>query len=261
MAKDEKKKSKAIPLVGAGLAAGGLLWAAQRASAAPPEEEPTPLPPIEDELEALNRIVNILYEISQDTSTLLHQIRLQLDSIIEALSSIGEVGEVYEKEVLPTFISPDDLNDAIQSAARTGDTLFPYYQVVTLVPVGQSVTITLNVPQNFVDTRKRPLVIVSDNYSQDVTIDVYVDNDKQRVTASSIPLTDETTIDFGQYYIKRNNVKLIFTNNSDVDTLITCKVQPALLQSTIYEDWYKPILDYGMKKLNAISAKMGGLKL
>lgn len=172
-----------------------------------------------------------------------------------------EIPPAAPRAALPPIVNPDDLNKIVQAASRDGSTMFPFNRATVLAPAGNQVTLELTLPPNFVDTRMEPLTISSDYYGNDIIVDVYADSYDRRVTPDGIRLTGETRINFGQYYLKNNSVILVVTNNSSLDATITYEIQPALLHRTVYEDWYRPIIDYSMRQLGEVSEYMGGSRI
>jgi len=166
---------------------------------------------------------------------------------------------VVVKEI-PLPPSPEQLNQIIQAAAKRGSTRFPVYRAAVLVPAGSTVQYMLNMPSGFVDTRKSPLELTSDLYDPNLTVNIYVDELENRVTPNGLAFTGPINIDFGEFYVKRQWVLMEFINNAGVDATVTFQVQPALLHVSLFEDWYRPIIEYTMDYLSNISQKMGGIR-
>jgi len=240
--------SPLIPL-GLGLAAGAagaaIYMTGREVERAPAEEkespptQPTPQPVQPSLPPDLRSVVSLLEAINTKLGSLIGELRVTGSTVT---------------------INSEDLNTIIQAAAREGDTMFPTYQASVLVPAGKSVTIDFNIPDNFVDTKRKPLYISSDYYDPDITVEVIVDYSK-KVTPSKLSLTVPLEVDFGSLYVKRRAVTLAVNNGSTVDATITYRIECALLHVSLYDDWYRIIVDYAVSRLSEIARLMGGRSL
>lgn len=236
-----ENKNNVLPLLGAALGAGALAYTAGVSKAQAAEQTPAQ----QDQLstnELLQKIIKALEEVSN-----------QLQSIASKLTRQPSAEPIIT-------ISSEDLNKIIQAAAKEGDTMFPNYQVVVLVPAGGSVTVEHTVPEDFVDTARMPLEIFSDYYSPEITVEVIVDYSK-RVTPTALSLTGPFKPDFGSLYVKRRAITLVFNNNAAVDANITYLVRSALFYTGLYDDWYRLILQYSFDRLSEIALAMGGRRI
>jgi len=249
VARDDTNREKVSPLIplGLGLAAGvagtAIYMSGREAEQIPAKEEESPLQPpaqIQPSLPPdLRSVVSLLETISTKLEALVGEMRVTGSTVT---------------------INSEDLNTIIQAAAREGDTMFPTYQASVLVPAGQSVTVDFNIPKDFVDTKRKPLYISSDYYDPDITVDVIVDYTK-KVTPSKLSLTVPLEVDFGSLYVKRQAVTLVINNGSTVDVTVTYRIEAALLHVSLYEDWYRLIVDYAVSRLSEIARLMGGRSL
>lgn len=148
---------------------------------------------------------------------------------------------------------PEDLNNMIQARAyKLKDrVIIRTYRIATLVQSGKTVTITLTIPNNYIDTRSKPLIIESTSYSKDISVDIKCD--ETPINPSPITLTNYIEVDFGGNYIKRSSIEIVVTNGSGSDVYITYQITTFLISQEIFKELYEPIIEYAWNKLEEIA--------
>ena len=161
--------------------------------------------------------------------------------------------------ILSVPIDPEMLNRMMQANSpnlRGKWLMIPVYRLTFLVPAGQKVVIPFALPDGWVCTRRSPLRFESNYYDVNITIDVYCDDHK--VNPYPMPLTHPFDVDFGVYYVKFSEVKIVFMNNSDKDAEITFQVTPHLIKEyEMYYGWYKPIIEHAYDILTRMARRRG----
>lgn len=149
-------------------------------------------------------------------------------------------------------ISPESLNDQLQAAAeKLRDSVkTPNYRLSLFVPAKSVLEVPFSLPRGWICTRRSPLRFESSYYGTDLLIDVYCD--KERVNPFPMPMTGPFDVDFGQYYVKRREVKIVITNNSSTDAVVTFQVVPFLISEELYAKWYRPLIELSLKMTEAL---------
>jgi hypothetical protein len=228
-----------------GLIAGGLggsllgflfgILSAKPAAAATPEEQWARLIQLQEgQLAALARLVEIAEKLSGEP---------------------GEVSPIVIKaEVKPGMVfvplDPEGLNGAIQAMRLKGMTMFPQTRLAWAIPAGVTTDLILTVPVNYVDTR-RACLITSDFYDPAIVLNIFVDG--ELVTPQGVAITGATTIDFGEFYVKHDNIHLSTLNGSPVNAVMSLQVVAALMEKSFYDEFYTPIINYMYAQLKEVA--------
>lgn len=244
---EEEKRNDGMALVGAGLLGGAAAAMLLRPREQTEEQISAPAVAPARQLAAS----------AEGKPNDLRAIGVLLQQILDTLRQQQIQASPQVAPSIPAFISVEDLNKMLQAAGRPG-TSFPVYRVATLVPASSKVTLTLNVPRPYVDTRQTPLELSSDYYDPGITVNIFVDVRRQSVTPNGIALTGPTRVDFGQFYVKRSAITIEITNNTLQGATVSYQVQPALMLETIYDGFYQPIIGYGLRQLGNMARAMGG---
>jgi len=193
-----------------------------------------------------------------------------LFNLLEAIAAgVARLVEVAEKwsggpgevppitvvaEVKPGMVfvplDPEGLNGAIQAMRLKGMTMFPQTRLAWAIPAGVTTDFILTVPVNYVDTR-RGCLITSDFYDPAIILNIFVDN--ELVTPQGVAITGATTIDFGEFYVKHDNIRLSTLNGSPVNAVLSLQVVPALMEKSFYDEFYTPIINYMYAKLKEVA--------
>lgn len=191
----------------------------------------------------------------------LSQLTSLLSQILDSLQSQAALRQIQvQTQLMPSFITPSDLNSIIQASGKSGISL-PLSQVAVLVPANGQVTVELRVPTNQVDIQQAPLLLTSDYYDANITVNIYVDGRLNAVTPSGISLTGPTRVNFGQYYVKRQSVTIDITNGTAKSITVSYQVQPLLISSALYDNFYARVIEYSVEHLGNIARQMGGTGL
>ncbi|GAH57609.1 unnamed protein product, partial [marine sediment metagenome] len=209
----------------------GTLLAARPAEAAPENEK-------------------LQYLIDLQT-TMVQQLQ-RLVQIAEQL--IGEVPIIIEPKITPSLVSipldPEVLNRALQAMGLKGQIWVPTIRQSWACPAGATTVFPLGVPSGFVDTR-RIGTLSSDFYDPNVSVQVFVDD--SLVTPFGIALTGQSTVDFGEFFVKHREILISTTNNTATDAVLTLEVTPSFLLESFYEEFYRPIIEYMYRSLQGVA--------
>ena len=147
-------------------------------------------------------------------------------------------------------LDPEGLNGAIQAMRLKGMTMFPQTRLAWAIPAGVTTDFTLTMPANYVDTR-RLCRISSDFYDPAIVLTIFVDG--ELVTPQGVAITGATGIDFGEFYVKHDNIRLSTLNGSPVDAFLSLEIVPALMEKSFYDEFYAPIMNYMYTQLKEVA--------
>jgi len=162
-------------------------------------------------------------------------------SIIVPQTGIGKPD--YSREVSSGMSLPPEieaLNTLTQLSGYTNYIDITNWDFVWLCPAGVITTLPLGMPAGYVCTRRYGF-LSSDYYSKDITVNISVDG--KDITPYGIPLTHEIKFDYGNGFVKRDNVTLVINNESAEDIYLTYQGVGNLLTIDVYENFYKKLAD------------------
>lgn len=210
----------------------GIIAAAAKAGAAPPPEGNWPY--LFKLLEAIAVGVARLVEIAEKFS--LGELPVTVEATLKA-------GMVF----VP--LDPEALNGAIQAMRLKGMSMFPQTRLAWAIPAGVTTDFTLTMPANFVDTR-RFCMVSSDFYDPAIVLNIFVDG--QPATPQGVAITGPTTIDFGEFYVKHDNVRFSTVNGTGTNAVLSLQNVGALMEKSFYDEFYAPLLTYMYDKLKEV---------
>jgi len=210
----------------------GMIAAASKAGAAPPPEGGN-WPYLLKLMEAIAVGVARLVELAEKFS-------------------LGELPVTVQLKAGMVFVplDPEALNGAIQAMRLKGQTMFPQTRVAWAIPAGVTTDFTLTLPANYVDTR-RICGITSDFYDPAVVLNVFVDG--ELATPQGVAITGPTTIDFGEFYVKHDNVRFSIANGTGTNAVLSLQIAPALMEKSFYDEFYAPIMAYMYSQLKEVA--------
>ena len=189
-----------------------------------------------------------------------------LEAIAQGVARLVDIAEAYAPgapEVPPITViaqmkpgmvfvplDPEGLNGAIQAMRLKGMTMFPQTRLAWAIPAGVTTDFILTVPANYVDTR-RVCLITSDFYDPAIVLNIFVDG--ELVTPQGVAITGATTIDFGEFYVKHDNIHLSTLNGSPVNAVMSLQVVAALMEKSFYDEFYTPIINYMYAQLKEVA--------
>jgi len=238
----EQKPTQTQGLIGGALGGSflgfvlGLIAGAQQVAAAPPAEGNWPY--LLKLLEAIATGVARLVDIAEKYS--------------------GEPGQVPPITIIAEMkpgmvfvpLDPEGLNGAIQAMRLKGQTMFPQTRLAWAIPAGVTTDFTLTMPLNYIDT-KRVCRIISDFYDPAIVLNIFVDG--ELATPQGIAITGATTIDFGEFYVKHNDIRFSTLNGSPVNAVLSLEIAPALMEKSFYDEFYAPIMAYMYSRLKEVA--------
>jgi len=235
----EAKGSQQGGLIAGGLGGGFLgfvlgMIASGKAEAAPPEGN---WPYLLKLLEAIAQGVARLVDIAEKYS--------------------GEPGQIPPITVITEMkpglvfmpLDPEGLNGAIQAMRLKGMTMFPQTRLAWAIPAGVTTDFTLTMPLNYVDTR-RVCVITSDFYDPAIVLNIFVDG--ELTTPQGIAITGATPVDFGEFYVKRESIRLSTLNGSAVNAIMSLQIAPSLMEKSFYDEFYAKLMGYMYTQLKEV---------
>lgn len=178
----------------------------------------------------------------------------------ERTGADGE-GKPAVQVVLPP-VSPDLLSSILRTMRWSGQIYFPYFQTVTHVPAGTSVTFHLKLPEHYYCTCPGPLKFWSDYYDPAITFMAYVDGEPI-TPLTEIPMYPSGVIEmsYGGLWFKRQEVTVVYTNNSLRDANIAYGVEITMIRDFVYDEWYKPMIEFVKQRLSEMIVLGGGKPL
>jgi len=156
-------------------------------------------------------------------------------------------------EIMPALVTipldPEVLNRALQ-AMKLGNTSFPTTRFVWVCPAGVTTIYTISLPEGLVCTR-RTGILSSDFYDPNILVYQYVDG--QLATPYPIPLTGETEIDSGEYYVKHRDLRFIVINGTAFNATLSWLKVSSLMEKSFYDSFYVPIIEYMFRTLEGVA--------
>ena len=161
--------------------------------------------------------------------------------------------------VMAIPLDPEALNRQMQAAAKMfrlvpRELMIPNFRLAFLVPAGEAVEVPFELPFNYVCTRRSPLRFESTHYSKDITVDIWVDEPKNKVNPYPMPLDHPFEVDFGTHYVKEHLVHITIENGTDVDATVTLHVVAHIMSRRLYDEWYAPIIRFAQEQLDKVAA-------
>ncbi len=208
----------------------------------------------------------LLARYEELTDALLQEIRAMRQEIADLVSVLKMErpadGAPPVQVVMPP-ISPDMLNDVLQTMAWRAKYFHPTFRLSVAVPAGTTVEFPFPLPEGFYCTKRTPITFESDYYDPNIVVNVYVDGKgpENLVTpygAVMYPPGSVVVVNFGEMWLKKRNVIMEFKNGSAADATITFDVAASLIHYTLYESWYRPIVEFTKARLNDAARAMGG---
>lgn len=188
-----------------------------------------------------------------------------LEAIAEGVARLVDIAEAYAPgapetppitiiaEMKPGMVfvpqDPEALNGIIQAMRLKGLTMFPQTRLAWAIPLGVTTNFTLTMPANYIDTR-RLCLITSDFYDPAIVLNIFVDG--ELVTPQGVALTGASTIDFGEFYVKHENIRFSTLNGSAVNAVMSLQIVPALMEKSFYDEFYAPLILYMYNKLKEV---------
>jgi hypothetical protein len=232
----EAKGSQQGGVLAGGLGGGFLgfvlgLIASGKAEAAPPEGNwPRLFNLLEAIAEGVARLVNIAEGFTEDEPTF-------------TLKTEIKAGMVFVPQ------DPETLNGIIQAMRLKGLTMFSQTRLSWAIPFGVTTDFTLTLPLNYVDTR-RFCLITSDFYDPAIILNIFVDG--ELATPQGVAITGPTTIDFGEFYVKHQDIRFSTANGTVVDAVMSLQIVTALMEKSFYDEFYSPLMSYMYEQLKEV---------
>ena len=155
-------------------------------------------------------------------------------------------------------LSPTTLNQMVNAADIPGTSKIGVWKLSVNVPAGQTVVVNVPVLPGTVAVFAAPLEVTATYYSSQITADVWVDGNDVTPAPWEYAITGDDQIDFGQYYYMRIGLTGTITNNSTTSTLITFKVEVMAIDSTFFDKFYKPIIQYSVDARQSLANFVSG---
>jgi len=144
---------------------------------------------------------------------------------------------------------PEALNGIIQAMRLKGMTQFPQSRLAWAIPLGVTTDFTLTLPLNYIDTR-RFCLITSDFYDPAIVLNIFVDG--ELATPQGVAITGPSTIDFGEFYVKHQDIRFSTVNGTAVNAVMSLQIVPALMEKSFYDEFYAPLLSYMYNQLKEV---------
>ncbi len=185
----------------------------------------------------------------------------QMERIIELgqmflTSDPGAIKTVFAIPLDPVMTALTALTEMGPSGESDFPSTFPDTALTWTVGAGLTVIHVIPIPEGFVELAQECL-IASDFYDSTITVDVFVD-DTLTVTPLTIALTRATPITFGANYVKRSQIVITIVNPTATDAIITLQIEPRLIETSLYDSLFRPLIDYVNRSLYALSSTQRG---
>ncbi|MBA7554554.1 hypothetical protein ES705_47178 [subsurface metagenome] len=95
------------------------------------------------------------------------------------------------------------------------------------------------------------VTITADFYHPDITVYVYADD--VPITPWGVVLTGPCEISYGDYFVKRKDVRIVTTNNTATDAVLSELCYGQMLEKSFYEEFYAPIIEYMHAALQGVA--------
>jgi len=193
-------------------------------------------------------------------ATQLQEVVTRFDIAVAKLEATTEALSQQVKREMTTISLPIDflnLGRLIQSFGLPGEAEFLLYSQIGLVPAGTQTTFVIQIPTGFVGAFIEPVYFFSDYYSEDITARVIVDETR---TATPIPyyFTEPARISLGEWYVAKQSLTFTVDNETSNDIILTSQAQIVLMQTSFYDEWYRPVMRASWEAVNNLVELMGG---
>lgn len=176
------------------------------------------------------------------------------------------LGDILAQTIVPPTISlpidPEVVSRAVQASAKEGQADFPMNRFVALLPAGGTISVPLYVRTGFVGITLRPIKLKCDYHTPLAVINVYID-DTKLATPYGLPLSEDIEIPTSQYWMCHYDLLITAVNASAHNILVTLDNQAGVIEKSLFETFYEPLLTYSKDLLAAVAevvllSKRGG---
>ena len=154
-------------------------------------------------------------------------------------------------------ILPKELITLLEATAKSlpGKVRVVPSRASVTVPAGYTYRITVNIPAGWVSVAVESLKILSDYYSSDLLMDVWVDGYK--VNPFPLPISAPIDVNFGAYYVQRRQINIDLYNFTNQDATLTIDCISCLLDPKLFENFFEPLIMLSYKALEKLARGEG----
>jgi hypothetical protein len=216
-------------------------------------------------MEKQQRIEALLAEQQKTLSQILDGVRATAQSVNELVSLLrsGQAQAPSLPEVplgvVPLPLMPQTLLRVLQLFGPPGEVTFGGLDVSFTVPLWPpSVHLVIPVQEGHVGMFLSNIRVISDPYSEGLTVYIYVDDPRYPVFKAE-QMVEATEGYQGQNYVIRNAVHIVAINSTtDTTFSVTVRAEGVDMQKSLYDEWLYPLMQYSWSALNRIVASVGG---
>lgn len=166
-----------------------------------------------------------------------------------------DYSKLWPQPVLPLPLDPAILARSLQSSASRGQFDAPIYRFSGLIPAGATVTVPLSARQGFVGVMLSPVALYSSIHDARIVVTMILDGTSQP-TPDGIPMTADLVVSLSQYWLVHYQVVLQVVNTSPFDTIMTLDSQAGVVEKTLFDRYYWPMLQYSHLSLLQVADKI-----
>lgn len=159
--------------------------------------------------------------------------------------------------VLTMPIDPAVLCRAVQSSATMGQFDAPIYRFAAVIPAGVTLRFSLSARIGFVGVMISPMQLYASLHDARMVINLWVDG-VNRVTPDGVPMTADMSISMAQYWLVYTGVTVEVVNGSPFDIMLTLDSQAGVVEKTLFDKFYLPMLNYSYQSMFRMAGLIGG---
>ena len=149
-------------------------------------------------------------------------------------------------------LTPEEIIQVLEATAQSypGKLRVVPSRAAITVPAGFQYSIVVTVPSGWVSIGSKGIQIFSDYYSENILMDVWVDNYK--VNPFPIPISAPVKVNFGTYYIQKRQIVVDIVNYSARNATLTIDCIAYLLDKKLFEEFFLPLVQLNYKTLKEL---------
>ena len=180
-----------------------------------------------------------------DLNTLMAQ---QMGRLVEVAEQLA--GKLPLSSVVSVPLDPAVMARAIMAIHPEGKAFYDTFRGTWVAPAGVVTEAIFALPPELVCVTTGE-TITSDFYDPNIVLEVFID--EKALSPWGITLTGPIDISYGLFYVKLVSVRVVVTNNSAVNAMISQLAYGTMLEKSYYQQFYAPVMQYVNSVLEAVA--------
>ncbi len=179
----------------------------------------------------------------------------QLGRLVTAIEQLAY--KLPLSSVVSVPLDPAVMARAIMAIHPEGKAFYDTFRGTWVAPAGVVTETIFALPPELVCVTTGE-TITSDFYDPNIVLEVFIDG--KALSPWGITLTGPIDISYGLFYVKLVSVRVVVTNNSAVNAMISQLAYGTMLEKSYYQQFYAPIMQYVNSALEAVAKEGLALK-